>query len=197
MVVLLQCSSPHKSTRNHYYARLSFSPQAHSLLIIHRRRTLSSSHLIISIILIILVSRLPSLPVSTQFSKVPKPQRPPYIWAAHTLPLASTPDTFINPTKDLTIASMKMEAPLSSPRLSSQNQTSYFSSTASSSAPSTQSSGPTSAPQSQQQIPQPPPPQQRSNDTTSPFLRDFNLVAEAAKRAQMACLMRDLEGVAI
>ena len=29
---------------------------------------------------------------------------------------------------------------------------------------------------------------------TSPFLQDFTLVAEAAKRAQMACLMRDLEG---
>ncbi|KAI9795993.1 MAG: hypothetical protein M1833_006569 [Piccolia ochrophora] len=32
---------------------------------------------------------------------------------------------------------------------------------------------------------------------TSPFLRDLNLVAEAAKRAQMAVLMRDMEGVAI
>ncbi|KAF2238108.1 hypothetical protein EV356DRAFT_564300 [Viridothelium virens] len=30
--------------------------------------------------------------------------------------------------------------------------------------------------------------------TTSPFLQDFTLVAEAAKRAQMACLMRDMEG---
>lgn len=27
---------------------------------------------------------------------------------------------------------------------------------------------------------------------TAPFLQDFNLVAEAAKRAQMACLERDL-----
>ncbi|CZT06325.1 hypothetical protein WAI453_006261 [Rhynchosporium graminicola] len=96
-----------------------------------------------------------------------------------------------------------MEAPLSSPRLPQQNQNhnSYFNS---SSKPCTQS-GPTSAPQTQsqaqnqQQIPQPPPAQQqaRSADATSPFLRDFNLVAEAAKRAQMACLMRDLEGVAI
>ncbi|KAG4411541.1 hypothetical protein IFR04_015319 [Cadophora malorum] len=91
-----------------------------------------------------------------------------------------------------------MEAPLSSPRLPSQNQGSYFSSANS----SAQSSGPTSAPQSQtqqhqEQLPQPPPVQPRTNDATSPFLRDFNLVAEAAKRAQMACLMRDLEGVAI
>ena len=28
---------------------------------------------------------------------------------------------------------------------------------------------------------------------TAPFLQDFNLVAEAAKRAQTACLMRDFE----
>jgi hypothetical protein len=34
-------------------------------------------------------------------------------------------------------------------------------------------------------------------DSASPFLRDFNLVAEAAKRAQMAVLMRDLEAVGI
>ncbi|KZF23577.1 hypothetical protein L228DRAFT_238128 [Xylona heveae TC161] len=32
---------------------------------------------------------------------------------------------------------------------------------------------------------------------TLPFLRDFNLVAEAAKRAQMAVVMRDLEGVSL
>ncbi|KAL2073365.1 hypothetical protein VTL71DRAFT_10689 [Oculimacula yallundae] len=92
-----------------------------------------------------------------------------------------------------------MEAPLSSPRLPQQNQSSYFNS----SKTTAQSTGPTSAPQSQsqlqnqQQIPQPPPQQPRSADATSPFLRDFNLVAEAAKRAQMACLMRDMEGVAI
>jgi hypothetical protein len=32
---------------------------------------------------------------------------------------------------------------------------------------------------------------------TAPFLRDFNLVAEAAKRAQMACLARDLGDVGL
>ncbi|KJF60379.1 uncharacterized protein CIMG_10466 [Coccidioides immitis RS] len=32
---------------------------------------------------------------------------------------------------------------------------------------------------------------------TAPFLQDFSLVAEAAKRAQMAVLMRDLEGVSL
>ncbi|CAL3972505.1 hypothetical protein PZA11_004391 [Diplocarpon coronariae] len=106
-----------------------------------------------------------------------------------------------------------MEAPLSSPSrlqrqaltLTQQQQqqqqppppppySAYPSST-------TPTSGPTSAAQSQQHHAQQIPPQAaaqpRSNDTASPFLRDFNLVAEAAKRAQMACLMRDLEGVAI
>ncbi|KAK2754675.1 hypothetical protein FQN54_006808 [Arachnomyces sp. PD_36] len=32
---------------------------------------------------------------------------------------------------------------------------------------------------------------------TAPFLEDFNLVAEAAKRAQMAVVMRDLESVTL
>lgn len=32
---------------------------------------------------------------------------------------------------------------------------------------------------------------------TAPFLKDFNLVAEAAKRAQVACLTRDLGDVGL
>jgi hypothetical protein len=32
---------------------------------------------------------------------------------------------------------------------------------------------------------------------TAPFLQDFSLVAEAAKRAQMAVVTRDLEGVSL
>jgi hypothetical protein len=32
---------------------------------------------------------------------------------------------------------------------------------------------------------------------TAPFLRDFSLVAEAAKRAQMSVVMRDLEAVTL
>lgn len=32
---------------------------------------------------------------------------------------------------------------------------------------------------------------------TAPFLKDFNLVAEAAKRAEMAVVMRDLEGIGL
>jgi len=88
----------------------------------------------------------------------------------------------------------KMEAPLSSPSLNgpSHNQPSYFAQAPTS---SSASSGPTSVPQQKQPAAQAPPSQQRTD--TSPFLRDFNLVAEAAKRAQMAVLMRDMEGVAI
>jgi len=36
-----------------------------------------------------------------------------------------------------------------------------------------------------------------SASSTDAFLRDFTLVAEAAKRAQMAVLMRDFEGVGL
>lgn len=32
---------------------------------------------------------------------------------------------------------------------------------------------------------------------TTPFLQDLNLVAEAAKRAQMAVVMRDMEGISL
>ncbi|CCD44288.1 hypothetical protein H4I96_08891 [Botrytis cinerea] len=82
-----------------------------------------------------------------------------------------------------------MNAPLTSPTRTTSSST-YFQSFPS--GPSTtSSSGPTSAPQPPaQQAPQ----RSSSQDETSPFLKDFNLVAEAAKRAQMACLMRDMEG---
>ena len=70
-----------------------------------------------------------------------------------------------------------------------------------------QQSAPTSHPSQQQRIPQ----QgqtvagtylgQRGDGggtpETAPFLKDFNLVAEAAKRAQMACLARDLGDVGL
>ncbi|OTA70166.1 hypothetical protein K449DRAFT_427680 [Hypoxylon sp. EC38] len=39
----------------------------------------------------------------------------------------------------------------------------------------------------------PPPPAVPKTPSTDSFIRDLNLVAEAAKRAQMAVLMRDLE----
>ncbi|KAF5874993.1 uncharacterized protein Bfra_003446 [Botrytis fragariae] len=85
-----------------------------------------------------------------------------------------------------------MNAPLTSPTRTTSTST-YFQSfpTGPSKSSSSSSSGPTSAPQpSAPQAPQ----RSSSQDETSPFLKDFNLVAEAAKRAQMACLMRDMEG---
>ncbi|KAM7190715.1 hypothetical protein V8F20_009620 [Naviculisporaceae sp. PSN 640] len=39
----------------------------------------------------------------------------------------------------------------------------------------------------------PPRPPKRNSSSTDPFLKDFTLVAEAAKRAQMAVLTRDME----
>lgn len=62
-----------------------------------------------------------------------------------------------------------------------QQQPSAFATVASSTGPAPQSSTtshPTAGP-----------------TATAPFLKDFNLVAEAAKRAQMAVVMRDLEGI--
>ncbi|PQE25386.1 thiol methyltransferase protein [Rutstroemia sp. NJR-2017a WRK4] len=84
-----------------------------------------------------------------------------------------------------------MEAPLTSPNHSKTQSSSYYTSFPSTST----TSGPTSAPQ--QPAAQPAPQRSTSQDETSPFLRDFNLVAEAAKRAQMAVLMRDLEGIGL
>ncbi|CAN8106354.1 unnamed protein product [Discula destructiva] len=45
-----------------------------------------------------------------------------------------------------------------------------------------------------------PPPMQPAatkKPSTDPFLKDFTLVAEAAKRAQMAVMIRDLENVGL
>ncbi|KAI0885823.1 uncharacterized protein GGS22DRAFT_188112 [Annulohypoxylon maeteangense] len=42
-----------------------------------------------------------------------------------------------------------------------------------------------------------PPPATQKTPSTDAFIRDLNLVAEAAKRAQMAVLMRDLDSIAI
>ncbi|KAJ9156491.1 hypothetical protein NKR23_g1340 [Pleurostoma richardsiae] len=43
----------------------------------------------------------------------------------------------------------------------------------------------------------PPPPASVKTPSTDPFLKDFTLVAEAAKRAQMAVMMRDFESVGL
>jgi hypothetical protein len=90
-----------------------------------------------------------------------------------------------------------MDAPLSSPSLSQPSQ--YFQGAPSTSA--SQSSSYTSQPAASANQAQAPSQQQtqtqRGVGDASPFLRDFNLVAEAAKRAQMAVLMRDMEAVGL
>ncbi|KXX73880.1 hypothetical protein MMYC01_210367 [Madurella mycetomatis] len=43
----------------------------------------------------------------------------------------------------------------------------------------------------------PPQPAPAKTPSTEAFLKDFTLVAEAAKRAQMAVLMRDFESVGL
>jgi len=95
---------------------------------------------------------------------------------------------------------LAMEAPLSSPSLSQPSQ--YFQGAPSTSA--SQASSYTSQPAASANQAQTPNQQQTQTqrgvsdgDTVSPFLRDFNLVAEAAKRAQMAVLMRDMEAVGL
>ncbi|KID76305.1 uncharacterized protein G6M90_00g076240 [Metarhizium brunneum] len=72
-----------------------------------------------------------------------------------------------------------MNAPISSPSL------------AGSSASSSTQQSPTNA-QSSQSVPMLAPVQIKAPSTET-FLRDVNLVAEAAKRAQLACLTRDFE----
>ena len=66
---------------------------------------------------------------------------------------------------------------------------------------STSASAQTSAFASTQQSPTskivPPAPKPVKAPSTEAFLKDFTLVAEAAKRAQMAVLMRDLDGVSL
>lgn len=58
----------------------------------------------------------------------------------------------------------------------------------------TQTSSQQTSPAHSYLAPPPPPTKQASTDI---FIRDLNLVAEAAKRAQMACLMRDMESIGI
>ncbi|VUC37360.1 unnamed protein product [Clonostachys rosea] len=71
-----------------------------------------------------------------------------------------------------------MEAPISS------------NSNASGSAPTASSSYSQQSPSSSMPVPAP---AQAKSPSTDPFLKDFTLVAEAAKRAQVAVMVRDFE----
>lgn len=76
----------------------------------------------------------------------------------------------------------RMDAPLSSPT-HQQSQTS-----AAWAQPQPQGFG---------AVPPPPPRDAAQAPSTDTFLKDFTLVAEAAKRAQMAVMIRDLENVGL
>lgn len=80
-----------------------------------------------------------------------------------------------------------MNAPATNTRASSS------SSMASSSAGSAQQQSPATA----AFVPAAPAPAQAKTPSTDPFLKDFTLVAEAAKRAQVAVMVRDFEEVGI
>ncbi|PHH69103.1 hypothetical protein CDD80_7011 [Ophiocordyceps camponoti-rufipedis] len=79
------------------------------------------------------------------------------------------------------MSSTAMEAPVSSPLHSRTSSTATTTTTTSSSLTAA-----TTAPATMQSSPPPPP-------STSDLLRDLTLVAEAAKRAQVAVLVRDFE----
>lgn len=90
-------------------------------------------------------------------------------------------------------------APLPSP--STQQPMSYFGSLSQSQHAPTSHPGQQRVPQQYQAAPSGPYFGQRGDgrgvSETAPFLKDFSLVAEAAKRAQMACLTRDLGEVGL
>lgn len=142
-------------------------------------------------------------------------QRPAYpqIQTAQSAPTSPTSSAFQSSSSLASVASMNnhtqqhthlqtqqpgfASAPLPSPS-ASQPTTGYFNSIS--------HQAPTSQPPQQARIPQS---QMQTGyvgqrgggvggaPETAPFLQDFNLVAEAAKRAQMACLARDLGDVGL
>ncbi|ODM14809.1 hypothetical protein SI65_09803 [Aspergillus cristatus] len=91
--------------------------------------------------------------------------------------------------------------------LPAQSQHTSLNSTATANMPansSTLGANPSQQPQSQSQTQTQQPEDESTEQTqkggptaTAPFLRDFSLVAEAARRAQMAVVMRDLEGISL
>lgn len=134
-------------------------------------------------------------------------QRPPYpqVMAQATSP-STTSSVFQSTSSLASLSSINSQnqhmgaasAPLPSPSMAQPNN--YF--------PSISSQSPTSHPAQSQRIP----PQSQHADSsqyvgqrgggggapeTAPHLADFNLLAEAAKRAQMACLSRDLGDIGL
>jgi len=94
------------------------------------------------------------------------------------------------------IIMMEAPAPLSSPSVS-QHQQSYFTKPATNPNPQQPAQTAQTSTYQQQGPAQQTQPSHQQQNNASPFLRDFNLVAEAAKRAQIAVLVRDLEAVGL
>ena len=145
-------------------------------------------------------------------------QRPPYPQVApQSAPTSPTTSVFQSSSSLASISSINTAAAAATQRTSTMMQTQQdgFASAPLPSPSSSQPNGyftsfmqqpPTSHPAQQQRIPQ----SQTVAGTylgqrgdgggtpeTASFLKDFNLVAEAAKRAQMACLTRDMGEVGL
>lgn len=142
---------------------------------------------------------------------------PPASYQSQTTPASSYSST----ATFASTLSQNMPAPVSSPTTmtttaaptTNQSSNAFFSSAHAQSAPPTheldqqnvdtvmQDDDVAAEPSHQPERSNHPAPPQRASagqpTATAPFLRDFNLVAEAAKRAQMAVLMRDMEGVVL
>ncbi|OAA55361.1 hypothetical protein ISF_07872 [Cordyceps fumosorosea ARSEF 2679] len=73
-----------------------------------------------------------------------------------------------------------MNAPISSPSQAGASS-------------STSASSLRTSPNQTASVPAPPPPQDLKTPSTDAFLKDFTLVAEAAKRAQVAVMVREFE----
>ncbi|KGQ05682.1 hypothetical protein BBAD15_g9060 [Beauveria bassiana D1-5] len=83
-----------------------------------------------------------------------------------------------------------MNAPISSP---SQAAAAAAASSSSSSSNTSASSSLRTSPEQMTSVPAPPAQQDMKQPSTDAFLKDFTLVAEAAKRAQVAVMVREFE----
>ncbi|KAM3520112.1 hypothetical protein NHJ13051_007057 [Beauveria bassiana] len=81
-----------------------------------------------------------------------------------------------------------MNAPISSP-----SQAAAAAASASSSSNTCASSSLRTSPEQMTSVPAPPAQQDKKQPSTDAFLKDFTLVAEAAKRAQVAVMVREFE----
>ncbi|KAF2169896.1 hypothetical protein M409DRAFT_20310 [Zasmidium cellare ATCC 36951] len=137
-------------------------------------------------------------------------QRPPYpqVTVQAASPSSQTSSVFQSTSSLASLSSlnsaphnphMAESAPLPSPSMAQPNN--YFSSISSSHAPTSHPTQSQRIPAQAQQAVSSPYVGQRGDTggapETAPHLAQFNLLAEAAKRAQMACLSRDLGDIGL